>query len=216
MTRSHVVGSVMVLLMATVAAQAQDPPPAKLPALPFVDMGACPFEGCVYRDWTVKTRVVTYETWDSRAPVRQVFATNPGETVTAMTGVVLVTSVGRALIRRQMTAATLLSEQFPTQRPSERVSVLPGTLVYLLTSHGEGFYTAWVNGVLVGFDITNLEQPNTPGAGYSGCVRTQTCDGEVLEYPRRTWWVRIRNAAGQIGWTSQTQAFDGYDAYSGR
>ena len=206
----------MVLLLAPVAAQAQGAPPAQLPALPFVDKGACPGEGCVYRDWKVKTRVVTYETWMSGAPVREVFATNPGETVTAMTGVVLVTSAGRAQIRRQITIPALISDQFPRQRPSERVSVVPGTVVYLLTSHGEGFFTAWVNGVLVNFDITNLEQPKTPGAGYSGCVRTQTCDGEVLEYPRRTWWVQIRNAAGQIGWTSQTQAFDGYDALAGR
>jgi hypothetical protein len=189
---------------------------AQMPALPFVDRGACPFEGCVYRDWKVKARVVTYATWDSRAPVREVFAIEPGETVTAMTGVALVTSAGRAQIRRRITAPTLLSEQFPRQQPRELVSVLPGTLVYLLTSHGEGFYTAWVNGVLVDFDITNLEQPKTPGAGYSGCVRTQTCDGEVLEYPRRTWWVQIRNAGGQIGWTNQTDAFDGMDAYGGR
>ena len=185
---------------------------AQLPALPFIDKGACPFEGCVYRDWKAKAPVVTYETWDSRAPVREVFTTTPGETVTAMTGVVLVTAAGRAQIRRPIMAPALVSEQFPRQRPSEMVSIAPGTVVYLLTSHGEGSYTAWVNGLLVRMDITNLEQPKTPGAGYSGCVRTQTCDGEVLEYPRRTWWVQIRNAAGQIGWTKQTEGFDGINA----
>jgi hypothetical protein len=187
-----------------------------MPTLPFVDKGACPFEGCVYRDWKVKAHVIAYQTWDDRAPAAEVFAAEPGETVTAMTGVVLVTSAGRARIRRQITVPTLISQQFPRQRPSERVPVLPGTMVYLLTSHGEGFFTAWVNGVLVDFDTTNLEQPKTAGAGYSGCARTQTCDGEVLEYPRRTWWVQIRNAAGQIGWTDQSQVFDGYDAYAGR
>src|SRR5258706_10225280 len=135
MTRSHVVGTVMVLLLAPVAAQAQGAPPAQLPALPFVDKGACPGEGCVYRDWKVKTRVVTYETWMSGAPVREVFATNPGETVTAMTGVVLVTSAGRAQIPRQITISALISDQFPRQRPFERVAVVPGTGDYLLTSH---------------------------------------------------------------------------------
>jgi hypothetical protein len=114
-----------------------------------------------------------------------------------------------------MTVPTVISEQFPRQRPSERVEVPPGTLVYLLTSHGEGFFTAWVNGVLVNFDITNLEQPNTPGAGYSGCGRTQTCDGEVLEYPRRTWWVRTETQ--RPDWLdNQTDAFDGMDALAGR
>jgi hypothetical protein len=77
---------------------------AQRPTLPFVDKGACPFEGCVYqRDWTAKARVVAYQTWDSHAPVRSVFVIEPGETVTAMTGVVLVTSAGRAQIRRRMT-----------------------------------------------------------------------------------------------------------------
>jgi hypothetical protein len=184
----------------------------QLPALPFVDRGICPGEGCVYRDWTARAHVVTYQTWDSRAPGREVFAIEPGEIVTAMTGVVLVTAAGRALVRREMTARTLVSEQFPRQQPPETVSIAPGTMVYLLTSHGEGSYTAWVNGVLVYMDIANLEQPTTPGAAYSGCVRTQTCDGEVLDYPKRTWWVQIRNAVGQIGWTSQTDDFDGMNA----
>jgi hypothetical protein len=81
-----------------------------------------------------------------------------------------------------------------------------------LTPHGEGSYTAWVNGLVVYMDITNLEQPTTRGAGYSGCVRTQTCDGEGLEYPKLTWWAQIRNAAAQIGWTRDTANFDGKDA----
>jgi hypothetical protein len=98
MTSRRVISTVLVFLLAPIAARSQGVRPAQMPALPFVDRGACPFEGCVYRDWTVKARVVTYETWDSRAPVREVFATNPGETVTAMTGVVLVTSAGRAQI----------------------------------------------------------------------------------------------------------------------
>jgi len=187
---------------------------AQLPMLPFVDHGACPFEGCVYRDWTAKARVVMYETWDGRAPVREVFATKPGETVTAMTGLVIVTSAGRAHIRHQLAVPTLMSQQFPKQQPPAMMSISPGTVVYLLTGHGEGRYTAWVNGMLVDFEIVNLEQPKTPGAGYSGCVRTQTCDGEVLEYPRFTWWVRIRNGIGQIGWTNQANDFDGPNALS--
>jgi hypothetical protein len=172
---------------------------AQRPTLPFVDKGACPFEGCVYqRDWTAKARVVAYQTWDSHAPVRSVFVIEPGETVTAMTGVVLVTSAGRAQIRRRMTVPGLVIE--------------PGTLVYLMTPHGEGHFTAFVNRVPVDMDIANLEQPTTPGAGYSGCVRTRTCDGKVLDYPKLTWWVQIRNAAGRIGWTSHTDDFDGKDA----
>jgi hypothetical protein len=111
-----------------------------------------------------------------------------------------------------MTAPTLVSGQFPRQRPSAKVTLAPGTMVYLLTPHGEGSLTAWANGALISMDITNLKQPDIPGAGYSGCVETQTCNGEVLAYPKCTWWVKLRNATGQIGWTSQTADFHGRNA----
>jgi hypothetical protein len=125
------------------------------------------------------------------------FTIAPGETVTAVTGVVVTTVPGKAT-------------RFggPTSKDD---------VIYLLTYHGEGVYTAWVNGTVVrDFYITNFEQPDLPGAGYSACVRTQTCDGKVLSYPQKTWWVQLRNAKGQIGWTDQAQCFDGRDAFGDR
>ena len=182
------------------------------PIMPFVDRGACPFEGCVYRDWKAKRQVVAYEMWDSRASVRPFFTVRPGETVTAMTGVVIVTAAGRARIFREVSQKGT-SRDFPNQ--SVTVTLHPNDMVYLLTYHGEGGYTAWFRGVLFDLDTSDFQQPDVPGAVYSACVRTQTCKGEVLEYPKKVWWVQIRNATGQIGWTDHTtnQDFEGQDRF---
>ena len=171
--------------------------------MPFVDEGACPFEGCVYRDWRATKPVAVYESWDWRAPVRQVFSVEPGETVTAMTGVVVTTSAGRAVIRRPMSGIAH-SKYFPYQRPAS-IPLNPGDIVYLLTNQGEGFQTAWFRQMLFTLDRSRFSgpTPDTP------CKRDNTCTGEVIQHPISAWWVKLRNARGQIGWTRQTGDFDG-------
>lgn len=185
--------------IAIVGAQTSDAPP-----MPFVDEGACPFEGCVYRDWRARKPVNVYETWDRRAPVHQVFSIQNGETVTAMTGVVITTIPGRAVIRRPMTGLAY-SKLFPYQRPVS-IPLKSGDVVYLLTNQGEGFQTAWFNQIIFTIDRSGLsEDPDPP------CRQKTTCTGEILEYPVSAWWAKVRNARGQIGWTNQTTDFDGTD-----
>jgi hypothetical protein len=38
------------------------------------------------------------------------------------------------------------------------------------------------------------------------------CAGAILERPRSVWWVQIRNAKGQIGWTDEPEKFGNKDA----
>jgi hypothetical protein len=176
------------------------------PPMPFVDEGACPFEGCLYRDWRAKKSVAVYESWDRRAPVRRVFSVEAGETVTAMTGVVITTVPGRAVIRRSMTGQAH-SRFFPYERPVS-IPLKPGDVVYLLTNQGEGFQTAWFNQMLFTLDRSGFSNA-VPDAR---CKQTDTCTGEIIEYPLSVWWAKIRNAQGQIGWTNQTADFDGPSA----
>jgi hypothetical protein len=188
------------------------------PVMPYVDRGACPFEGCVYRDWkaTAQVRAVDFPgptPWTSYG--RVLFTIAAGETVTAMTGVVVTNVPGKATLFRDLTVENY-SRGFPQSEPAS-VQLKRDDTIYLLTYHGEGEYTAWVNGTLISnFYVTNFEQPNVPGAGYSSCVVKRTCDGKVLNYPQKTWWVQLRNAKGQIGWTDCPQYFDGSDALAGR
>lgn len=98
--------------------------------LPFEDWGACPFECCTYREWSVRadTPIRADRTEDS--PV--VFTAPAGDWVTGLTGVVVTTMPGRAEVR------------FPAAVGG--VAAVPGDVVWLLTSQTEGFYKAWFKG----------------------------------------------------------------------
>ena len=188
----------LVFAAALGAAQSSPAPP-----MPFVDEGACPFEGCEYRDWRAKKTVAVYETWDRRAPVRFLFSIEPGETVTAMTGVVITTMPGRAVIRQPLIGVAD-SRHFPYEGQLS-IPLKPGEIVYLLTNQGYGFQTAWVNHMIFTLDRSRFSGlfPDVP------CERDDSCTGDIIEHPVSAWWARVRNARGQIGWTSQTADFDG-------
>jgi hypothetical protein len=160
---------------------------AQAPDLPHVTLDFCPGEGCVYRDWRALRRVIA---WESSERVKQAFVVEPGEIVRALTGDVWTTTPGLAKYRND-------------QEP-----------VYLLVPEGEGLFRAWMRGSAATVDIAEFKQPDIPGAGYSGCVRNDTCVGEVLSYPKNPWWVQIRNSKGQIGWTDQTRDLDCKNAIS--
>ena len=38
------------------------------------------------------------------------------------------------------------------------------------------------------------------------------CDGKIVERSTTIWWIQIKNAAGQVGWMNEAEAFDGKDA----
>src|SRR5438034_1651310 len=78
---------------------------ARGPRMPYVDWGACPFEGCVYREW-IAERTATVRTARRRdAPVA--FRLSPGDKVVALTGVVITTEPGIAEFSREATLANL-------------------------------------------------------------------------------------------------------------
>jgi hypothetical protein len=39
-----------------------------------------------------------------------------------------------------------------------------------------------------------------------------SCNGTIVEAPRRVWWVQVQNKNGQRGWTDQPAKFDNKDA----
>jgi hypothetical protein len=36
--------------------------------------------------------------------------------------------------------------------------------------------------------------------------------GKIVERSQTVWWVEVRNAAGNVGWTQEPDKFDGKDA----
>lgn len=169
-------------------------PPAATPPVPYEDVGACPFEGCVYREWTANAAVDLRAERNLTSPVS--FRVGAGEKVTALDGIVVTTRPGRV----EFDAAA----EVDASGGSFRVEA--GQTVYLLTSEGEGFMKAWFNGRLYeGVDTTTFSN----GACAGG---PRPCIGRIVEPWQFEWWIRIRNGAGQVGWTREPEKFDNKDA----
>jgi hypothetical protein len=165
------------------------------PPMPFEDIGACPFEGCTYRDWIANAPVAVRVGRRSDAPVA--FTLEKGDHAQAITGVVVTLEPGRVQFR---TTADLTSN-------AGIVRIQPGETLYLLTYHGEGVTTAWFKGRLYdeldGSEFINAVCEFRPG----------TCNGTIIEKPQTVWWVRLRNRNRVTGWTDETQKFDNKDRF---
>jgi hypothetical protein len=165
------------------------------PPMPYEDTGACPFEGCVYREWQAIDAVIARRVRSEYGPIA--FSVRKGEAITAITGVVVTTSPGQVRFRKPFDLSSL----------SGSVHVEPGETLYLLTNRGEGFTKAWfkgkfydeVDGSMAFFNDICATDPNR-------------CAGAIVKRAKQAWWVQIKNAKGQIGWTNRPDKFDRKDA----
>lgn len=169
-------------------AQTADGPP-----VPYEDVGACPFEGCTYRQWQANASVAIHADRRDDSPV--VFQVAKGEKVQALTGVVVTIKAGRAQFDKPQ---QLASSAGP-------IAILPGQTLFLLTYQGEGQTSAWFNGRF----YSSVDASSVFNAACDS--RPERCPGKIIERPARQWWVQVRNAAGQAGWTRETGKFDGKD-----
>ena len=104
-----------------------------------------------------------------------VFVVNPGEVVTAITGMFVTLTPGRARVIKSAHAK-------------------PGDVV-LTFSSGEGIHRAWFQGQWFEID--------------------EKSEAVIIDRRKSVWWVEIKNAQGQTGWTDQTIEFDGIDRLGG-
>ena len=165
------------------------------PPVPFEDVGACPFEGCVYREWVANAPVDIRSGRRPNDPV--VFTLRPGDRVQAITGIVVTVKPGRVKFRAPIDLAS----------SAGTVHVQPGETLYLLTYHGEGETTAWFNGRIYDW-LDGSEFFNALCE-----VQPNSCNGSIVEPPQRVWWVRLRSRGGKTGWTRETDKFDNKDAF---
>jgi len=162
---------------------------ASAPSLPYVDLDACPFEGCTYREWTARKSAVVYDTWEVKR--RQVARISVGEKVTSVTGVVITFRPGTIRMDRDLPEAGLKR----------------GDTILTYTYRGEGFSAVWFKGRFHSeFDISFTKWPDGSGCGGTHCAATYTDLGKI------TWWVQVRLSSGGMGWVDMTNAeFDGMD-----
>jgi hypothetical protein len=179
------------VVMAVTAVSAAPVAAQRLPPLPYYEKGACPGECCVYRDWVAEKPVRAHRDMSRRSPL--VFTVAKGERVDALTGTVVTTRAG---IARVTAESAVIAHTNTRTTEQSTVRARRGDALYLLTPHGEGFYTAWFRGRLLG-DVEAVLLP-APAADGSGIQQ-----GDVEREPVIVWWAKIRNARGQIGWTNQ-------------
>jgi hypothetical protein len=162
------------------------------PPIPFDEDGACPFQCCTYREWTVDWDTDLHTDRRDDAPVGFHVALN--DTVTAITGVVTTTKVGRATAKRQVTVGT------------NHVVVPAGQPLYLLRNVGGGDWKIWVNGV--------FDQQYIPSQGYCTADKESSdeCALTIVQQPENVWWAKVRDARGREGWTREVDHFGNIDA----
>ena len=119
-------GAILFVLIAITAVSGQN----SRPPMPFVDKGACPFECCTYRDWTVDKPTTI------RSAVRDgssiAFRLKKGERVKGITGAVTTLQPGEVRVLKRTKIGTFTAR--------------PGDTLYLLTYVGEGFHRIWYKG----------------------------------------------------------------------
>lgn len=196
--RKALVAAFVALLTASlavvgVADAAAGPGRPSLPQVPYEDHGACPFECCTYRTWTVKADTPVRTDRRDTAPVA--FRVRPGEQVNGLTGVVVTRKLGRATIREPIVVDT------------DKLALEPGEAVSVVNYIGEGVWKIWTRGRLYHLEIASKEHTCAGHARAPG-----PCAAQIVEEPKTVWWAKVRNRGGQEGWTRQLDHFGQVDA----
>jgi len=159
---------------------------AQSPKVPYKDAGACPFECCLYREWTVKKDTIIYKQMSEKSAVA--FKVKRREKVTGVTGVVITNKAGTVKVLKNYVAT-----EDSKNIDGKKFSIKSGEIFYVLTSLGEGFHRLWYKGKFFQDEIYNEKNM------------------KILTQPKSVWWVKIKNRKGQIGWSKLPENFDNKD-----
>jgi hypothetical protein len=155
------------------------------PPQQYQDPGACPFEGCVYRDWIATKDTDVYADWQTYSSgTPALFQVRNGEKVLAVTGVVVIEKPGVVLLKQAHRLGNMTAQQ--------------GEIFYVLTNRGEGFSKIMFrNQVIDSVDLNDYQ-----GNSF-----------QALSFPETIWWVQIRNSQGRTGWIKDADNFTNKDRF---
>lgn len=181
-------------LLALAAAMLAQQPSGKqmeAPALPYITKNVCPFEHCVYREWTALKDMPMYDTWQGTR--RQIGILRKGEAAKALGGIVITDRPGVIHVDRDIPEAKL-----------KRGDTL---LTYGYTS--EGFSRVWINGRYYGaFDISFTKWPDGTGCGGAHCAAT------FVDLGKKAWWVELKLNSGATVWVdTEAESFYGSSSW---
>lgn len=154
----------------------------------YIDKGACPFECCVYRNWTVKKDTPLFENPNGKRIIGKV---KKGEIVKALTGEVHT--------KPQLFKVVFKYKEY-------RV----GDELYILTYLGEGYNKVWFKGKIFNEDLFFI---HNAAVEYTGCQNpSEKCWGKLMDQKNSVWWIQIQLKNGKKGWTKESQNFGNMDA----
>ena len=165
--------------------QLEKMPAGQKPPKDYVAKGACPFECCQYRDWTVEKSTVLYAEPGSR---KAVGTAAKGTRVRGLTGEVRLTPEPVGVV---------FDGEFRA-----------GTIVFLLDYMGEGFGRVYADGKTVTAEVSGtLRYCFHPSGNCWGETLFPPDTGR-----KSVWWVKVRLGNGVVGWTDQGDSFGNKDA----
>lgn len=162
----------------------------------YIDKGACPFECCTYRQWSVLDDTVLFDHASGTRPVARL---SRGQSVTAVTGEV-----------------HLVPTPMKVVFAHGRFHV--GDQAYLLTNEGEGMVKVWLKGTISEEDVWFVGDSKWQDWGDAGGKRmtcahpSKQCWGRIGEPPDAEWWILIKTPDGKLGWTTDHDHFGNKDA----
>lgn len=166
-----------------------------LPELPVRYEGACPFECCIYREWTAMDSIRVFR--EERDTSDVVFVLAPGEAFEAVTGNEYLLKYGLAIVTHPINEVW----------GDEIDALAPGDTIWLLSRGSEGIVPAWHGGHE--FVAQHEWWVNALGWGKGEDV------SRLVNWPETEWWVFVRCRNGQSGWIRADEAeVDGSDQCS--
>ena len=183
---SMVFTAAVAFFVVSTAAQQTHPPM-------YTDRGACPFECCTYQRWSVAKNTVAYALPNKSS--KRVGVYKKGSRVRGLTGEVRTTQPGK----------------FVVTKPHDKYR--PGDILWVYTPQGEGFYKIWFGGKMVEEELIYMSGPYEQSG--IKCEDREDCWGKLEVELKDDWWVKVRSAAGWVGWTNETGNFRGMDKCGG-
>lgn len=157
----------------------------------YVASGACPFECCMYGEWTATEATKLYREPGSDEGVATI---QPGK----------VAALGGEMRLRPTPVLVRNAVADYDESVSE-----PGSIVFLLDYQGEGHGNVWIDGEVKSLGWTGVQE--------HCAAPNRECWGEVLkpedagEWLTGVWWIEIKAQDGTTGWTSAADHFTGKD-----
>jgi hypothetical protein len=170
--------ALIVVLISAGVAVSEDKPPRK-----YVDVGACPFECCTYRMWTVNEATTL---WNEPGGKAVAGSLRPGDLVQGLTGEVISKPIA---VRADHNFHAVVEDH----GGARDTSIPAGDTFYILHYAGEGAWKVWLHGKIATVDdsdITNM----------------------AMLHPKADWWVKVKDVNGNVGWTLSDRHFLHQDA----